>query len=90
MGGKIGPTKTRDQRLIALPARTQETLELWRGESPFEEDDHLIFYGMAADKPLNVKTVTDLFPAARPTAQRSRREEGSAAGDPPDPTAARW
>ncbi len=64
MGGSIGPTKTQDKRVIALPSRTRAILRLWHGESPFKEPEHLIFYGMAADKPLNVKTVTDWFPGA--------------------------
>jgi len=57
-----GVNSTRDKRVIALPARTKETLDWWHGETPFNNPDDLIFYGMAADKPSNVKTVADLFP----------------------------
>jgi integrase len=64
MGGRLGETKTRDQRVIPLPARTQAVLSRWRAKSPFTEPDSLIFFGNDADKPLNVKTVTDLFPLA--------------------------
>ena len=45
MGGSIGPTKTQDKRVIALPFHTRAILRLWHGESPFKEPEHLIFYG---------------------------------------------
>jgi integrase len=62
--GSIGRTKTGAERVIALPRRTVEVLEWWRGQSPFTAEDHLVFFGMDAATPLNVMTVTHLFPGA--------------------------
>ncbi len=64
MGGKLGPTKTKDQRVIALPSRTQTMLAKWHRETPFKEPEHLIFYGLAADQPLDVETPTHFLPGA--------------------------
>ena len=60
----MGATKTGEERVIALPRRTVEVLEWWRGQSPFTAADHLIFFGMDATTPLNVQTVTNLLPGA--------------------------
>jgi integrase len=62
--------------VIALPARTQEPLEQWHEESPFKDADDLIFYGMAADRSLNVKTVTDLFPSTIQRLNESSEKDG--------------
>jgi integrase len=62
--GSIGTTKTGEERVIALPRRTVEILEWWRGQSPFTAEDHLMFFGMNAVTPLNVETVTHLLPGA--------------------------
>ncbi|MGA2612957.1 MAG: tyrosine-type recombinase/integrase [Spirochaetia bacterium] len=64
MGGTLGTTKTKDQRVIALPQRTQTQLAKWKKETPFKEPEHLIFYGLAADRPLDVETPTHWFPGA--------------------------
>ena len=64
MGGKLGSTKTKDQRVIALPQRTQAQLAKWHKETPFREPEHLIFYGLAADQPLDVETPTHFLPGA--------------------------
>jgi integrase len=62
--GSIGATKTGQERVIALPRRTAEVLEWWRGQSPFTAKNDLIFFGANAATPLNVMTVTNLLPGA--------------------------
>lgn len=69
MGGKIGTTKTKDLRVIALPERTQMQLAKWKKETPFKDPEHLIFYGLAADQPLDVETPTHFLPGALERAQ---------------------
>ncbi len=61
--GSIGGTKTGDERVIALPRRTVEVLEWWREQSPFQGEEHLIFFGRDSGIPLNVETVTHEFHA---------------------------
>ena len=64
MNGSIGTTKTGDQRVIALPARTVEILEQWRQKTLYKLDDDFVFPGRDGDKPLNVETLTHFFPGA--------------------------
>ena len=64
MNGIIGTTKTRAERVIAIPSQTRTTLEWWRSLSKWTEPEDLLFAGMERDKPLNVETLTHFFPGA--------------------------
>jgi len=72
MGGKMGETKTGERRAIGIPVRTRTALAWWRTESPFKKPEDLILYGTAADEPLNVRTVADLFPGVLQRVERQK------------------
>ncbi len=64
MDKTIGPTKTGEERVVALPQRTRGILADWKKHSPFTEPQHLIFFGTDGEKPLHVETVTHFLPGA--------------------------
>ena len=49
--GSIGTTKSKDVRIVLLPAKVQRLLNEWLKETPFSENVDLIFFGNAKDKP---------------------------------------
>lgn len=49
---------------MALPARTREALNWWHEESPFRSSDALVFFGDAAQHPLNAKTLQKILARA--------------------------
>lgn len=66
--GTIGALKKREKtgepRVVALPARTRDALDRWHGESPFAASDSLVFFGDAAEHPLNARTFQDILARA--------------------------
>lgn len=58
---KMGDEDNPDHRGVLLPKRTIELLEDWRQETPFPEEDSLIFYGESQAKPLNKTTISKKF-----------------------------
>jgi integrase len=66
--GTVGPLKKRERtgeaRVVALPSRTQKVLFSWRAQTPWSGDEDLIFFGQAANRPLNRRTFSDLFDRA--------------------------
>ena len=62
--GTIADTKTRSDRLVFLPLRTHEALDLWRAESIFTEPEDFIFFGADRNRPMNVTTASKLLPKA--------------------------
>ena len=55
--GSIGPPKSSDVRGVLIPDRTVKMLQWWRAQSPYPEDDCLIFFGEDGYKNLNSKTI---------------------------------
>ena len=62
-GGEIGTPKSGEARISALPAKAREVLEWWRKETPFPEDDCLVFFG-GQGRPLNRRTFGDILQRA--------------------------
>jgi integrase len=63
--GSMGALKKRERtgepRVVALPTRAQDALSRWRRKSPFKSREALVFFGSAADRPLNRRTFVDIF-----------------------------
>lgn len=66
--GSIGPLKKRERtgepRVVALPARTQDALSWWHGQSQYNALDDLVFFGDSADHPLSRNTFQDILARA--------------------------
>ncbi len=58
---KMGDEQSPDHRSVLLPKRTLEMLEAWHAETPFPEDDALIFYGDGSGKTINKTTISAHF-----------------------------
>jgi integrase len=66
--GTIGALKKRERtgepRVVALPARTRETLSWWNVQSEHGAPDDLVFFGDRADHPLNTRTFQKILARA--------------------------
>ena len=66
--GTIGALKKRERtgepRVVALPARTQDVLSWWNGQSEYSGPEDLVFFGDGADHPLNRNTFQDILARA--------------------------
>jgi integrase len=66
--GSIGALKKRERtgepRVVALPDRTRDTLSWWHSQSEHVALEDLIFFGEAADHPLNRNTFQDILARA--------------------------
>ena len=63
-GGKVGETKTKSERLVYIPKRVQQVLQVWKEESVFTDPKDFIFFGAYRNRPINVTTVSKLVPKA--------------------------
>ncbi|MBA7579280.1 Tyrosine recombinase XerC [subsurface metagenome] len=54
---RIGTTKSGDQRVVLLPARTAGLLKKWRGLTPYSDPGALVFYGRDYQTPLHGRTL---------------------------------
>ncbi len=66
--GTIGATKTEKTRVVLLPAKTIEMLTRWRNESPFNQDEELIFFGADRNKVVSQPYLSMFF---RPCLERA-------------------
>lgn len=60
--GMIAETKTRIDRLVYIPERTRQLLQLWKIESIYTEANDFIFFGANRQRPINVTTVSKKLP----------------------------
>ncbi|MFZ7131968.1 MAG: tyrosine-type recombinase/integrase [Eubacteriales bacterium] len=63
-GGKVGETKTKSERLVYIPKRVQQVLQVWKEESVFTDPEDFIFFGAYRNRAINVTTVSKLVPKA--------------------------
>lgn len=66
--GTIGSTKTGKSRVVLLPAKTIEMLTRWRDQSPFNQDEELIFFGAERNKIVSQPYLSMFF---RPCLERA-------------------
>ena len=62
--GKVAETKTRTDRLVYMPVRVREALDVWKAESVYTDMEDYIFFGASRQSPINVTTVSKLLPKA--------------------------
>jgi integrase len=77
--GTIGALKKRERtgepRVVVLKERTQDTLSWWHRQSEHRAPDDLVFYGEAADHPLNRNTFQDILARALDGEHREDKEK---------------
>ena len=59
--GSIGSTKTNKSRVVLLPSKTIDILNKWRKESPFNQEDDLIFFGSEREKVISQSYLSMYF-----------------------------
>ncbi len=66
--GTIGDPKKKEKRGIFLQLKTLRLISEWYAKAPFNEPDHLTFYGLDPDRPYGKDTLMDHF---RPALDRA-------------------
>jgi integrase len=59
--GEIGTVKEKKEKIVRLPQRAMDILQLWKDISLAPGDEDFIFYGKNTDKPVDKNTIIDNF-----------------------------
>ena len=59
--GKIGTVKEQKEKIVRVPERTIEYLQLWKDVSKATDDMDFIFYGKSTERPIDRGTILDHF-----------------------------
>lgn len=70
--GSTGTPKNGEARVAALPSRARAILRWWYDQTPFKDPADLVFFGDAADHPMNRRTFGDVFTRALRNAEVKR------------------
>ena len=73
--GHIGDPKNREKRAILVLQKTIDLLTEWHGETPFNEQNHLVFYGLGPEQPYQRGTLLEHFRYALEKAEISTKNK---------------